>query len=139
MTGGIWVELASLNNPELQQLAASLPATLLDSQSDNTEGKYGQAFKRWKVWADSREEVSIFPVEEVHFALYMYLQHLGEKKHPWSAVQEVVNVIGWVHQLSGLEPVTQLSFIQATVEGLKRIWPNPKVKKEPVTVDMLAT
>lgn len=49
MTGGIWVELASLNNPELQQLAASLPATLLDSQSDNTEGKYGQAFKRWKV------------------------------------------------------------------------------------------
>ena len=79
----------------------------------------------------------MFPVNEVHFALY--LQHLGEKLHSSLAVQEAVNVIGWVHQLSGLDPVTQSPFVQATLAGLKRILAKPKVKKEPVTVDMLAT
>ena len=50
----------------------------------------------------------------------LYLQQLGEKLHSWSAVQEAVNAMGWVHQLSGLEPVTQSSFVQAIVAGLKK-------------------
>ena len=79
----------------------------------------------------------MFPVNEVHLALY--LQHLGEKLHSSSAVQEAVNAIGWVHQLSGLDPVTQSPFVQATLAGLKRILAKPKVRKEPVTVNMLDT
>ena len=36
----------------------------------------------------------------------------------------------------GLEPVTQSPFVQVTVAGLKRSLAKPKVRKEPVTVDM---
>ena len=75
----------------------------------------------------------VFPVNEVHLALY--LQHLSEKLHSWSAVQEAVNAVSWVHQLSGRDPVAQSPFVQATLAGLKRILAKPK---EPVTVDTLA-
>ena len=137
MTGGVWAELADLKDPELQRLAGSLPATVLHSRADSTVSKYAYAFQRWKAWAEARSEVTVFPVKEVHLALY--LQHLGEKLHSWSAVQEAVNAIGWIHQLSGLEPVTQSPFVQATVAGLKRSLAKPKVRKEPVTVDMLTS
>ena len=136
MAGGVWAELEALKDPELQRLVASLPATVLHSRADSTVGKYGRAFQRWKSWAESHGEVTVFPVNEVHLALY--LQHLSEKLHSWSAVQEAVNAVSWVHQLSGRDPVAQSPFVQATLAGLKRILAKPKVKKEPVTVDMLA-
>lgn len=136
MTDGVWAELAEVRDPELQRLAKALPSTVLHSRADSTVAKYGYAFQRWKSWARARDEVPVFPVHAVHFALY--LQHLSEKLQSWSAVQEAVNAVSWVHQLSGLEPVTQSAFVQATVAGLKRKLAKPKAKKEPVTVDMLA-
>ena len=99
---GIWAELAGLKDPELQRLVALLLATVLHSRADSTVGKYGRAFQQWKCWVESHDEVTVLPVNEVHLALY--LQHLGEKLHSSSAVQEAVNVIGRVHQLSGLNP-----------------------------------
>ena len=92
------------------------------SRADSTVGKYGCAFQRWRSWAESRPEIGVIPVGEVHFMLY--LQHLSEKLHSWSAAQEAVNAIGWVHQWSGLDRVTQSPSVQATVAGLKGFWPN---------------
>ena len=45
-----------------------------------------------------------------------------------------MNAVSRVHQLSGLESITQ-----ATGTGLKRRMAKPKAKKKPVTVDMLTT
>ena len=94
------------------------------------------AFQRWKRWASSRTEVSVFPVQEVHFALY--LQHLGEVAKSKSAIEEAVNAISWVHQISGLPAITESPFVRATLSGLQRRLARPKVRKEPVTVDMLS-
>ena len=41
--------------------------------------KYGYAFQQWKAWAEHRVEISVFPISEVHFALY--LQHLSESTY----------------------------------------------------------
>ena len=136
MTSGVWEELANLQDPELQRLAKSLQTTMLHGRANSTVTKYGYAFQRWKAWAETRSEVRVLPVGEVHFALY--LQHLGEERQSWSAVQEAVNAVSWVHQLSGFEPIARSPFVQATVDGLKRKLAKPKVKKEPVTVEMLA-
>ena len=51
-----------------------------------------------------RSEVKVFPVQEVHFVLY--LQHLSEIAKSKSAVEEAVNAISWVHQISGLPAIT---------------------------------
>lgn len=136
MTGGVWSELARLQDPELRRLAEVLPSTVLSSRAESTVAKYGYAFQRWKAWAECRKEVSVFPISEVHFALY--LQHLSESTHSLSAVQEAVNAIGWVNQLSGQAPIVQAPLVNATVAGLKRSLAKPKARKEPVTVDMLS-
>ena len=135
MTDGVWAEIATLQDPELRRLASSLPSTVLSSRADSTVTKYGYAFQRWKVWAEQRSEVPVFPVSEVHFSLY--LQHLSETVHSASAVQEAVNAVGWVNQLAGREPIAQSALVRATLAGLKRALAKPKVKKEPVTVEML--
>ena len=63
----------------------------------------------------------------MHLALY--LQHLEEKLHSFSAFQEAVNAIGRVHQLFSLDPVAQSPFVQATLVVLKRILAKSKVKR----------
>ena len=57
----------------------------------------------------------MFPISEVHLALY--LQHLSQLSHSWSAVQEAVNGIEWVNHVSGLEPIAQSTFVWAIVAG----------------------
>ena len=87
----MWRELAELQDPELKRLAKSLPDTVMHSRADSTTRKYMYAFQRWKAWAAERREVTVFPVQEVHFALY--LQHLGEVSSSKSTVGEAVNAI----------------------------------------------
>ena len=122
--------------PELRRLAESLPKTALRSRADSTTTKYLYAFQRWKKWALLRKEVTVFPVGEVHFALY--LQHLGETVRSKSAVEEAVNAIGWLHQTAGLPSIAESPFIRAVLSGLQRKLAKPKVRKEPVTADMLS-
>ena len=50
-----------------------------------------------------------------------------------------MNALIWLLQLSGLEPIPQSLFIQATGDGLERSLAKPRVRKEPATVEMLAT
>ena len=52
-------------------------------------------------------------------------------------LQEAVNAAGWVNRVAGEEPIGASPFIQATLAGLQRQLAKPKVRKEPVTSDML--
>ena len=106
------------------------------SRADSTTTKYLYAFQRWKRWAEPRDEVTVFSVGEVHFALY--LQHLGETTQSKSSVEEAVNSVGWIHQISGLPSISASPFVRATLAGLQRNLAKPKVRKEPVTADMLS-
>ena len=136
LSEGVWQTLAELQDPELKRLAGLLPATVLRSRADSTTKKYMAAFQRWRAWAEPRQEIRVYPVDEAHFALY--LQHVGESTQAKSAVEEAVNAVGWIHQLSGIPPISGSSFVRATMDGLRRKLAKPKVKKEPVTLDMLS-
>ena len=92
---------------------------------------------KWKAWAGPRIEVKIFPVDEVHFALY--LQHVANTTNSRASVEEAVNAISWAHQLAGLPPISSSAFVRATLAGLQRKLAKPKVKKEPITASMLTT
>ena len=121
----VWCELAKLQDPELRRLAESLPETVMHSRADSTTRKYIYAFQRWRAWAEERCEVAIFPIQEVHFALY--LQHLGEVSASKSAVEEAVNAISWVQQIAGLPSIAESPFVRATLSGLQRKLAKPKV------------
>ena len=76
MCFGVWETLKEFQDPELQSLAASLRATVLAGRAPTTNSKYLYAFLRWKRWADCHDEIVVFPVRCMDFALY--LQHVGD-------------------------------------------------------------
>ena len=133
---GGWSQLANLKDPELQQLAQEVPDTLLSGKADSTAKKYIGTFLRWKLWAEARQEVPSFPAQEAHIVLY--LQHLSQTVQSKSAIEEAVNALSWLHQVSGLPPVSSsLPSVQAALAGHRRLLAQPKVRKEPVTAEML--
>ena len=131
---GVWPLPSNLEDSKLR-LAKALPATVLRSRADSTTKKYLGAYQRWKVWADARQGVPNFPVQEKH--LVLYLQHLGESMRSKAAVEAVVHALSWLHELVGLQQLGGSPLVKPIVEGLKWILAKPKVQKEPVTADML--
>ena len=115
LSEGVWQTLDELQDTELRRLAELLPATVMRSRADSTSRKYINAFKRWKVWAEAKEEIAVFPIEEATFALY--LRHIGESTQSRPAVEEVVNAVSWLHLLSGLAPINEYSFVRASYDG----------------------
>ena len=123
----MWQTIESLQDPDLKRLATCLPDTLLQGKANSTTTKYVRGFMKWKAWAGPRIEVKMFPVDEVHFALY--LQHVANTTNSRASVEEAVNAISWAHQLAGLPPISSSAFVRATLAGLQRKLAKPKVKK----------
>ena len=136
MGTGVWETINAFQEPTLRSLAASLRATILSSRAPSTTSKYLYAFLRWKSWAEAHEEIVVFPVRECDFSLY--LQHLGDITGSKAAVEEAVNAVGWVHQLAGYPTVADSPFVRLALDGLQRRLARPKVRKEPVTKDMIS-
>ena len=138
-SSGVWPLLSNLEDPELRRLAKALPATVpvLKCKADSTTKKYHGAFQRWKTWAEARQGVPSFPVQEIH--LVLYLQHLSESVQSKSAVEEVVHAVSWLHQMAGLPSIAGSPIVQATLGGLRRELATckPKKRKELVTAEML--
>ena len=134
-SAGVWLLLSNLEDPELQRLAAGLPAIVLSSRANRTTRKYLGAFQRWKRWADARQGVPGFPVQETHLALY--LTHLSESTGSKAAIEEALHALVWMHRVASLPPVEGLSLVQETAQGLRRLLAKPKKRKEPITAEML--
>ena len=126
MTEGVWKTLDDLEDPELRKLAASLLETVRHSRANSTTWKYMQALQRWRAWAEPRREVVVYPVQDVHFALY--LQHLADTTKSKAAVDEALNTISWVHELSGLPSMAESPFVGAVHAGLQRMLAKPRAK-----------
>ena len=127
--------MSNLEDPELRRLAAGLPAIVLRSRADGTTRKYLGAYQRWKRWADARQGVPGFPVQEIHLALY--LTHLSESTGSKAAVDEALHALAWMHRVAGLPPVGESPLVQETAQGLRRLLAKPKQRKEPITPEML--
>ena len=124
---GVWTVLDTLKDPELQRLAHALPRTVLASRADSTTTKYLYSFRRWKLWAEAKEGINVFPAQDMQFALY--LQHLAESTASKAAVEEAVNAISWAHQLAGMAPITTAPFVRTVLAGLQRQLAKPIQKK----------
>ena len=88
---GAWPLLSNQEDPELRRLAKALPTKVLRSKADNTTKKYLGAYQHWKTWADARQGVPSFPVQELHLVLYM--QHISESTESKAAIEEAVHAL----------------------------------------------
>lgn len=76
---------------------------------------------------DGSFDVPSFPAQEAHIVLY--LQHLNQSVQSKSAIEEAVNALSWLHQVSGLPPVSGLPLVQAALAGHRRLLAQPNVRK----------
>ena len=128
-------ELGNIREPRLQELAAGVPRMLRLSRAESTVQKYTRCFERWRKWAAQYPEISEFPAQPAHVALY--LQHLLETSEAKTAVDDAVNALAWVHELGGLPSPTSHPTVRTMQESAHRIKGRPKVKKEPATPQLL--
>ena len=136
MCTGVWGILKDMQDPEFKGLVTSMKSTVLTNRVPATITKYLCAFLRWKHWAEAHREVAVFPVKGTEFALY--LQHLGDRTGSESAMEEVVHSVCWVHQLAGYPSMFDLPFVHMVLDGLQHKLAKLKVRKEPVTRDMIS-
>ena len=57
----------------------------------------------------------VFPAKEQHVALY--LKYIEDSSKSKAAAEEAVHALNWVHNLAGLEFLTQSPQVQTTLEG----------------------
>ena len=76
--------MASFKDPDLQSLSFRLQTSILSARAPGTVTNYERAFNRWKDFALSKQELSYFPAEPFHVAVY--LQHVLESTRSRSSV-----------------------------------------------------
>lgn len=132
---GIWPDVHELVDPELRELAESLPSIVLRSKAPSTVKKYAGAFSRWKRWATSKASVAVFPAKPLQVALY--LSSLIKSAKTSAPVEEAVNALSWAHTLAVVENPTDHPLVKQVLAGGKRILAHKTSKKEPITPEIL--
>ena len=69
MCTGVWEAFKKLQDHVLKNLAAFLKITVFAGWAPTTITKYMYAFLKWKHWAESKDEIPVFPASEIHVAL----------------------------------------------------------------------
>ena len=129
-SSGIWSELSAIQDPEFQQLAESLPSTVLQGKAVSTVKKYTGAYNRWKRWATAKSKVgSDLPPLPVHIPLY--LSYLAKTAKTSAPVLEAVNAMSWVNQIAMVEDNTTHLLVVQVLGGIKRGLACATTKKDP--------
>ena len=76
--------------------------------------------------------MACLPADRLQFTLY--LERLARETSSVSAVEEVFNAVNWVHSIAGLEPPSSDGVVRSVMEGVRRMYARPVVKKEPITI-----
>ena len=76
-----------------------------------------------------------FPAKEHHMILY--LQNIGQRLESRTAAEKAVNALSWVPSLTGLNSPMKQPIVQATLQGLQRMWCKPIQKRKLITTEML--
>ena len=111
---------------------ASIPEV---PKADGTVRSYLGGFKRWKCWASSNH-VCHFPPNPFQVAVYLKCL-LNEAYSPFPVLSAVYS-IDWALQLAGLSKISNHPLVSSMVDSAsQRILGRPKVKKDPITPEML--
>ena len=129
-TQGSWLDLQSIDDPELQELTSTLPLMVVQGKAPATITKYSRAYSRWKRWAPNRQDVPALPAKPIHVALY--LSYLAQTAQTAAPLTEAVSALSWVHCMATVEDVTAHPLVIQVLAGAKRMLAHKVSKKEPI-------
>ena len=121
-------------DPELAQLAQSLPNILTKDRAPKTVSTYVRSYQVWKKWAGQRK-IAFLPADMVSFALY--LVSLIQQARSVSTVNSAVYGVGWVHKKSGYEEPAHHPLIKQILEAARRILAKPTKRKASLKIEVI--
>ena len=126
-------------NPRIEKekhafITFDVKSTVLASKADGTVRSYLGGFKRWKCWASS-SHLCHFPADPLQVAVY--LQCLLNETYSPSPVLNAVHSIDWALQLAGLSKISNHPLVASMFRASQRILGRPRIKKDPITPEML--
>ena len=125
-----------LCDPELQRLATHIPVRVIESKAPSTVDKYSRAFNTFKTWTEWYDEIESLPADII--SVSMYLENLIQNNSPYSTIESAFYGISRGHKLHGYDNPCGSGMVKNVLEAGKCKLAKPVLKKEPVTVDMIA-
>ena len=104
------------------------------SKAQGTIRTYMGGYKRWKRWCSVNH---INPLPADPFMVAVYLQCVIQTASSPSPVLNAVYSLDWAHQLAGHSKISSHPLITSMSNAAQRILGRPKVRKEPITPEML--
>lgn len=134
---GFWdVDQEDLLDDSIRGLADRVKTTVLSSKADSTSILYFRAYRKWKDFALSKLNGSVFPASPFHVAIY--LQHLLEESHSPSVIDSAFYGIKWAHSMAGIPSPTDNPIVEAVRSASKRIFGAGIVnRKEPISSSLI--
>ena len=108
-----------VHHPALESLRTHIPAVLPHSKAPSTVKTYHGCFKRWKSWASGFPEVTYFPAQEEHVALYLI--SLVQSGSSYSSIQQAFYSMSFFHNACGVSNPCKSAFLLAILAGCKRV------------------
>ena len=113
-----------------------IPAVLAHSKAPSTVKTYHGCLKRWKSWASGFPEVTYFPAQEEHVALYLIL--LVQSGSSYSSIQQAFYSTSFFHNACGVSNPCKSAFLLAILEGYKHVASKPsKLNRLPILPEHL--
>ena len=100
-----------VHHPALESLRTHIPAVLAHSKAPSTFKTYHGCFKRWKSWASGFSEVTYFPAQEEHVALYLI--SLVQSGSSYPSIQQACYSLGFFHSACGVSNHYKSAFLLA--------------------------
>ena len=110
--------------------------TILSARTPATVSTNDRAFRRWKEFALRKHELSYFPADPLHVAVY--LQYVLESTRSSSSVNTAFYSIKCAHESAGLVSPTDNPLINRVREAAKRILGGKRChRKEPLSTEII--
>ena len=132
---GLDCHIASIQNPELRERAASLPSLVMARWAPTTSSKYMRGWTKWEEWCRRHPESPVRPAMAFYICLFFNDLVLDHCK--FGALTEAASGIRWGHLQCGLDNPLDNEFVAIVLEGAKRtVGKPPSRQKEPMTAEM---
>ena len=119
-----------------QQFSPTVRLLKAPSEAPSTFKTYHGCFKRWKSWASGFSEITYFPAQEQHVAVYLI--SLVQSGSSYSSIQQAFYSISFFHNACGVSNPCKLAFLQAILEVCKRVASKPsKLSRVPILPEHL--
>ena len=134
---GLWKD-TPFEDQDLLSLGSRLQATVLLARAPGTVNMYDRAFRKWREFALRKKELSYFPANPMHVAVYLQYVLESTRSSASRSVDTAFYSIKWAHESAGLVSPTDNPLVNRVRDAAKRILGTKRDnRKEPLSVEIL--